>query len=387
MKEYYGPYGGQFVDEALLPILKTLEIEYAKAQESKSFQKEMGDMLTHYVGRESPLYFAERLTEAQGGARIYLKREDLNHTGAHKINNALGQALLAKRMGKTRLIAETGAGMHGVAAATMAARLGMECEVFMGTHDIARQTPNVDRMKILGAKVRAVSVGDAGLKEAMNVAIQDWIERCDETFYVVGSACGPHPYPSMVADFQSVIGKEARRQCVEMTGRLPDVVTAVVGGGSNAIGLFRAFLDDAAVKIVGVEAAGEGLHTGKHAASIEKGTVGVIHGFRCYLLQDEQGNVLPTHSISAGVDYPGVGPEHCLLHDTGRAQYVPISDKEAVDAFYALSRLEGIIPALESSHAIAQAMKMAREMSPDQIIIANLSGRGDKDMDNVRQNG
>lgn len=383
MNNFFGIYGGQFVGEALMPLLHELEQAYLEAKADPYFIAQMQRLQKEYIGRETPLYYASRLSDYCSGAQIFLKREDLNHTGAHKVNNTLGQALLAKRMGKTRLIAETGAGMHGVATATMAALFGMECEIFMGSEDVARQAPNVERMQILGAKVRSVSEGSAGLKDAMNEAIRNWVETIDNTFYVIGTAAGPHPYPSMVRDFQSIIGTEARRQIIEMTGQLPDAAVAVVGGGSNAIGLFSAFLDDLSVQLVGVEAAGEGLETGRHAATIEKGRVGVLHGFKCYLLQNADGQVIPTHSISAGLDYPGVGPEHCYLNDIGRVKYLPINDDEAVDAFLKLSQLEGIIPAMESSHAVAQAMKMAAKMPKDKSILVNLSGRGDKDMQNV----
>jgi len=381
---HFDIYGGQYVAETLMPALEELDAAYRKFRDDPDFIREMQYFLKDYVGRESPLYFAERLTEHCGGAKIYLKREDLNHTGAHKINNTLGQALLAKRMNKHRLIAETGAGMHGVATATVAALLGMECDVFMGAVDVARQAPNVQRMHALGARVVAVESGSATLKDAMNEAIRYWAEHCDDTFYCIGTVAGPHPYPAMVKDFQSVIGKEARRQCLERTGKLPDEVIACIGGGSNAMGLFAGFLDDASVKLTGAEAGGDGIASGRHAASINGGRVGVLHGCKTYLLQDAEGQITETHSVSAGLDYPGVGPEHSYLADIGRARYTVINDEEAIHAFDLLSRLEGIIPALESSHAVAQALKSAPEYTPENIIIVNLSGRGDKDMESVR---
>ncbi len=385
MKTHYGIYGGQYVAETLMPILHELEKEYLAAREDPAFQEEFRSLLKNYVGRESPLYYARRLSEHLGGSRIYLKREDLNHTGAHKINNTIGQALLAKRMGKTRLIAETGAGMHGVATATVAALFGFECEVFMGTTDIDRQAVNVERMQTLGASVRPVSEGSATLKDAMNEALRDWTARSADTFYVIGTVAGPHPYPLLVKDFQSVIGEEARRQCLEQTGRLPDEVVACVGGGSNAMGIFAGFLEDSDVALTGVEAGGAGIATGKHAASITGGRVGVLHGSKTYLLQDDNGQVLETHSVSAGLDYPGVGPEHCFLADSRRARYVTVDDEEAVDAFAMLARFEGIIPALESSHALAYAIRTAPAQSRDRIVVVNLSGRGDKDMDSIRR--
>ncbi|MCI5778317.1 MAG: tryptophan synthase subunit beta [Lentisphaeria bacterium] len=385
MNTHFGPYGGQYIPETLMPVLHQLEAAYLAARNDPDFQAELRDLLVNYVGRESPLYPAKRLTAHCGGAQIFLKREDLNHTGAHKVNNTIGQALLAKRMGKTRLIAETGAGMHGVATATAAALLGMRCDVFMGALDVSRQAPNVERMRTLGANVIAVDAGSATLKDAMNEAIRDWAATSEDTFYCIGTVAGPHPYPTIVRDFQSVIGLEARRQCLERTGRLPDEVIACVGGGSNAMGIFAGFLDDAAVKLTGVEAGGDGLASGRHAASINGGRIGVLHGCKTYLLQDENGQITETHSVSAGLDYPGVGPEHCFLADSGRAQYVTIDDGEAVAAFELLSRLEGIIPALESSHAVAQALKAAPRYGKDRIIIVNLSGRGDKDMASVRQ--
>ncbi len=381
---HYGIYGGQYVAETLMGALRELETEYFAAKKDPAFQAELDDLLTHYVGRESPLYHAKRLSEFCGGAQIYLKREDLNHTGAHKINNTLGQALLARRMGKRRLIAETGAGMHGVATATVAALFGMECEVFMGAVDVARQAPNVERMDVLGAKVRSITEGSQTLKDAMNAALREWTATSQDTFYLIGTAAGPYPYPMIVKDFQSIIGREARRQCLEQCGRLPDEVVACVGGGSNAIGIFAGFEKDPSVRLVGAEAGGLGLETGMHAASINGGRLGILHGMKAYFLQDDNGQIRDTHSVSAGLDYTGVGPEHCFLADSGRAQYTAIEDHEAIHAFDTLCRLEGIIPALESAHAVAQAMKDAAKMSPDQIIVANLSGRGDKDMDNIR---
>ena len=381
---HYDIYGGQYVAETLMPSLEELDAAYRKFRGEPGFVREMQGFLRDYVGRESPLYFAERLTAHCGGAKIYLKREDLNHTGAHKINNTLGQALLARRMGKKRLIAETGAGMHGVATATVAARFGFECEIFMGEADIRRQQPNVERMEMLGAKVRSVSSGTGTLKDAMNEALRNWVETADDTFYVIGTVAGPAPYPEMVKDFQSVIGREAREQFLALAGRLPDEVIACVGGGSNAMGIFAGFEADPGVKLVGVEAGGKGIETGHHAASINGGRVGVLHGSKSYLLQDAHGQVIDAYSVSAGLDYPGVGPEHAYLHDTGRARYTAINDDEAIDAFDLLCRLEGILPALESSHAIAQAVKNAKRLRPDQSIIVCLSGRGDKDMENIR---
>ncbi|MBQ4385763.1 MAG: tryptophan synthase subunit beta [Kiritimatiellae bacterium] len=383
MKTHYGIYGGQYVAETLMAPLKELELAYESAKADPSFAKELADILRDYVGRESPLTCAKRLSDHLGGARIYLKREDLNHTGAHKVNNTIGQALLARRMGKRRLIAETGAGMHGVATATVAALFGLDCEVYMGALDVERQAPNVERMKMLGAKVHAVSEGSATLKDAMNEALRDWVANCDDTFYVIGTVAGPAPYPEMVCDFQSVIGKEARRQCLEKLGRLPDEAIACVGGGSNAIGLFAGFIDDPAVKLVGVEAGGKGIASGEHAASINGGRLGVLHGSKTMLLQTADGNIIDTYSVSAGLDYPGVGPEHCHLHDIGRAEYSVINDDEAVAAFDALCRFEGIIPALESSHALAEAIKRAPKLDRDKILLVNLSGRGDKDMENI----
>lgn len=382
-KGHYGIYGGQYVAETLMKPLAELEKAYTEAKNDPAFKRELADILHDYVGRESPITHCRRLSEHLGGAQILLKREDLNHTGAHKVNNTVGQALLAKRMGKTRLIAETGAGMHGVATATVAALLGMSCEVYMGSIDVERQAPNVQRMKMLGAKVNAVSEGSATLKDAMNEAIRDWVTNCDDTFYVIGTVAGPYPYPEMVRDFQSVIGKEARAQMLSKYGKLPEQAIACVGGGSNAMGLFAGFMDDKDVKLVGVEAGGKGISTGEHAASINGGRVGVLHGAKTYLLQTESGQVIDTYSVSAGLDYPGVGPEHAFLADTGRAEYTVICDDEAVAAFDMLCRFEGIIPALESSHALAEAIKRAPKLPKDALLLVNLSGRGDKDMDNI----
>jgi tryptophan synthase beta chain len=380
---HFGVYGGRFVAETLMPPLEELDEAYRKYMQDPDFVAELDADLAHYVGRPSPLYFAERLTAQAGGARIYLKREDLNHTGAHKINNTVGQALLAKRMGKQRIIAETGAGQHGVASATVAARLGLECVVYMGEEDIHRQAPNVYRMRLLGAEVVAVNSGSRTLKDALNEAMRDWVTNVDDTFYIIGTVAGPHPYPAMVRDFQAVIGREARHQVVEMTGRLPDALVACVGGGSNAIGLFYPFIDDSDVQMYGVEAAGDGLETGRHAAPLCAGTPGVLHGNRTYLMEDNDGQIIETHSVSAGLDYPGVGPEHAWLKDTGRASYVAVTDTEALQAFHLLTRSEGILPALESSHAVAYTMKLAAEMKPDQTIVVNLSGRGDKDVNTI----
>jgi tryptophan synthase beta chain len=382
-KGHYGIYGGQYVAETLMGPLAELEAAYAEAKNDPAFQREFNEILHDYVGRESPITHCRRLSAHLGGAQILLKREDLNHTGAHKVNNTIGQALLAKRMGKKRLIAETGAGMHGVATATVAALLGMPCEVYMGAIDVDRQAPNVQRMKMLGAKVNAVSEGSATLKDAMNEAIRDWVTNCDDTFYVIGTVAGPHPYPEMVRDFQSVIGKEARAQMLAKYGRLPDQAIACVGGGSNAMGLFAGFIDDKDVKLVGVEAGGKGLATGEHAASINGGRVGVLHGAKTYLLQTDAGQIIDTYSVSAGLDYPGVGPEHAHLADTGRAEYPVINDEEAIDAFDKLCLFEGIIPALESSHALAEAIKRAPHLPKETLLLVNLSGRGDKDMDNI----
>jgi tryptophan synthase beta chain len=380
---HFGPYGGIFVAETLMEPLDELRVAYEKYMQDPSFLAELDADLQHYVGRPSPIYHAERLSRELGGAQIYLKREDLNHTGAHKINNTVGQALLAKRMGKTRIIAETGAGQHGVASATVAARLGLECVVYMGEVDVARQEANVYRMRLLGAEVRSVSSGSKTLKDALNEAMRDWVSNVDNTFYIIGTVAGPHPYPVMVRDFQAVIGRESREQIQAMTGRLPDALIACVGGGSNAIGLFYPFLDDKDVAIWGVEAAGDGLDTGNHAAPLCAGTPGVLHGNRTYLMEDRDGQIIETHSVSAGLDYPGVGPEHAWLKDSGRAKYVAVTDDEALDAFHRLTLTEGIIPALESSHAIAQVIKMAPEMGKDKILLINLSGRGDKDMNTV----
>ncbi|MGK0673397.1 MAG: tryptophan synthase subunit beta [Halothiobacillaceae bacterium] len=380
---HFGPYGGIYVPETLMAPLEELAEAYTRVKHDPAFQAELDADLADYVGRPSPLYFAQRMTAELGGAKIYLKREDLNHTGAHKVNNTIGQALLAKRLGKTRIIAETGAGQHGVASATVAARLGLKCVVYMGADDVVRQAPNVARMKMLGATVVPVTSGSRTLKDALNEAMRDWVTNVDDTFYIIGTVAGPHPYPMMVRDFQAVIGREARRQCLEKEGRLPDALVACVGGGSNAIGLFHPFLGDASVKLYGVEAGGKGLETGHHAAPLCAGRPGVLHGNRTYLMEDENGQIMGTHSISAGLDYPGVGPEHAWLKDTGRAQYVAITDDEALEGFRMLTRTEGIIPALESSHAVAYAMKLAPTMDKDAIIIVNLSGRGDKDMNTI----
>ncbi|TSA41370.1 MAG: tryptophan synthase subunit beta [Methylococcaceae bacterium] len=377
---HFGPYGGMFVAETLIPALQELNDAYQHYLEDPDFIAELDADLQYYVGRPSPLYHAERWSKALGGAQIYLKREDLNHTGSHKINNTVGQALLAKRMGKTRIIAETGAGQHGVATATVAARLGLECVVYMGAVDVARQSLNVYRMKLLGATVVAVESGSKTLKDALNEALRDWVTNVDNTFYIIGTVAGPHPYPAMVRDFQAIIGRETKQQCYAATGRLPDALVACVGGGSNAIGLFYPFIDDASVKMIGVEAAGDGVLTGRHSAPLCAGRPGVLHGNRTYLMADDDGEIIETHSISAGLDYPGVGPEHAWLKDIGRAHYVNITDEEALTGFYALTRMEGIIPALESSHAMAYTMKLAPTMKQDETIIINLSGRGDKDM-------
>jgi tryptophan synthase beta chain len=380
---HFGVYGGQYVAETLMPALIELEKAFDAAWADPQFHAEFENYLRDYVGRPSPLYFASRLTEHCGGARIYLKREDLNHTGAHKVNNTLGQALLARRMGKPRLIAETGAGMHGVATATVAALFGMECEVFMGEEDIERQQPNVQRMKLLGARVVPVASGSATLKDAMNEALRDWVATVENTFYVIGTVAGPHPYPLMVREFQAVIGTETRRQILAAEGRLPDQVIACIGGGSNAMGIFTGFLGEESVRLIGAEAAGLGVDTGKHAASIGGGRVGVLHGNKTYLLQDAEGQIQVTHSISAGLDYPGVGPEHAWFHDTGQVEYCAVTDEQAVAAFHLLCRLEGIIPALESAHAVAEAVERAKKASRDEVIVVNLSGRGDKDMASV----
>lgn len=382
-KGHFGVYGGLFVAETLMEPLAELRLAYEKYMVDKGFLAELDWELQNYVGRPSPLYFAERWSKELGGAKIYLKREDLNHTGAHKINNTVGQALLAKRMGKTRIIAETGAGQHGVATATVCARLGLECVVYMGAVDIQRQAANVFRMKLLGATVVPVTAGSATLKDALNEAMRDWVTNIDNTFYIIGTVAGPHPYPAMVRDFQTIIGREAREQIQTHEGRLPDALVACVGGGSNAIGLFHPFIDDKDVAIYGVEAAGDGIETGRHAAPLCAGKPGVLHGNRTYLVEDENGQIIETHSISAGLDYPGVGPEHAWLKDIGRAEYVAINDDEALQAFHDLTKIEGIIPALESSHALAYAKKLAPTMDKDKIIIVNLSGRGDKDIHTV----
>ncbi|MBX5040577.1 tryptophan synthase subunit beta [Rhizobium lentis] len=376
----FGIYGGRFVAETLMPLILDLQDEWNKAKTDPVFQAELKHLGAHYIGRPSPLYFAERLTAELGGAKIYFKREELNHTGSHKINNCIGQILLAKRMGKTRIIAETGAGQHGVASATVAARFGLPCVVYMGATDVERQAPNVFRMKLLGAEVKPVTAGSGTLKDAMNEALRDWVTNVEDTYYLIGTAAGPHPYPEMVRDFQSVIGAEAKEQMLAAEGRLPDLVVAAVGGGSNAIGIFHPFLDDSSVRIVGVEAGGKGLQGDEHCASITAGTPGVLHGNRTYLLQDGDGQIKEGHSISAGLDYPGIGPEHSWLSDIGRVDYVPIMDHEALEAFQTLTRLEGIIPALEAAHAIAEVIKRAPTMAKDEIILMNLSGRGDKDI-------
>jgi len=376
----FGIFGGRFVAETLMPLILELEQAYREARADPAFQAELDEFLKHYVGRPSPLYFAERLTDHLGGAKVYFKRDELNHTGAHKINNVLGQILLARRMGKTRIIAETGAGQHGVATATACARFGLKCVVYMGEVDVERQQPNVFRMKLLGAEVIPVSSGSRTLKDALNEALRDWVANVEDTFYCIGTVAGPHPYPEMVRDFQAIIGREAKAQILEREGRLPDALVAAIGGGSNAMGLFYPFLDDEQVAMYGVEAAGRGLDTGEHAASITGGKPGVLHGNRTYLLMDEEGQITEAHSISAGLDYPGIGPEHAWLHEVGRVHYVAATDDEALEAFQVCSRLEGIIPALEPSHALAHVMKMAPEMSRDEIIIMNMCGRGDKDI-------
>ena len=382
---HFGPYGGQFIAETLAGPVEGLRQAYEAAKEDPEFQAEFHRDLAEFVGRPTPLYLAERLSDDIGGARIFLKREDLNHTGAHKVNNTIGQALLAKRMGKTRIIAETGAGQHGVATATIAARLGLECIVYMGSEDVRRQAQNVYRMKLLGASVVPVESGTKTLKDALNEAMRDWVANVDDTFYIIGTVAGPHPYPEMVRDFQTVIGREARAQILETAGRLPDALIACVGGGSNAIGLFHPFLDDPDVAIYGVEAGGDGVETGRHAAPLSAGVPGVLHGNRTYLMQDEDGQIIGTHSVSAGLDYPGVGPEHSWLKDIGRVNYVAANDRETLDGFHLLTRTEGIIPALESAHAIAYAKTLAAQMKRDELIIINLSGRGDKDMQTVAE--
>ena len=380
---HFGDYGGIYVAETLIEPLAELEAAYRKYKDDPEFVAELARDYKHYVGRPSPIYEAERLTAHVGGARILLKREDLNHTGAHKINNTIGQAMLARRMGKTRIIAETGAGQHGVASATVAARMGLECVVYMGAVDMQRQAINVFRMKLLGATVVPVTSGSQTLKDALNEAMRDWVSNVHDTFYIIGTVAGPHPYPLLVRDFNAVVGREARAQMLEEYGRLPDAITACVGGGSNAIGLFHAFLNDRSVRIVGAEAAGEGLASGKHAASLTAGRPGVLHGNRTYVICDDDGQITETHSVSAGLDYPGVGPEHSFLKDSGRAEYVGVTDDEAMAAFHLLARTEGILAALESSHAIAQAMKLARELPKDAMVLANLSGRGDKDVHTI----
>ena len=379
----FGEFGGRYVAETLMPLILDLEREYRAAKQDPAFKAEMDDLWTHYVGRPSPLYFAERLTEHFGGAKIYFKRDELNHTGAHKINNCLGQVLLARRMGKKRIIAETGAGQHGVATATICARFGLECVVFMGETDVERQKPNVFRMRLLGAKIVPVSSGTGTLKDAMNEALRDWVTNVDDTFYCIGTAAGPHPYPEMVRDFQSIIGKEARAQILEREGRLPDAVMACIGGGSNAIGLFHPFIEDEGVRLIGVEAAGHGIETGEHAAALNGGKPGILHGNRTYLLQTDDGQIIDAHSISAGLDYPGIGPEHAFLRDAGRAEYLSCTDQEALDAFQLCTRLEGIIPALEPSHAIARVGEVAKELGNDGLLILNMCGRGDKDVFSV----
>jgi tryptophan synthase beta chain len=380
---HFGRYGGVFIAETLMGPIEELRVAYERYRDDPEFLAELADDQKHYVGRPSPLYHAQRWSAKLGGARLYLKREDLNHTGAHKINNTIGQALLARRMGKTRIIAETGAGQHGVATATVAARLGLECVVYMGAEDVQRQAPNVYRMKLLGARVVPVTSGSKTLKDALNEAMRDWVTNVDDTYYIIGTVAGPHPYPQMVRDFNSVIGREAREQLLEQAGRLPDAIVACVGGGSNAMGIFHPFLDDAEVRLYGVEAGGDGIATGRHAAPLSAGTPGVLHGNRTYLMQDRAGQIIPTHSVSAGLDYPGVGPEHAWLKDTGRAAYVAINDTEAMAAFHECTRVEGIIPALESAHALAYAMKLAPGLSEEDIVLVSLSGRGDKDIQTV----
>ena len=383
VRGHFGPYGGVYVGETLIAAVEELNSVYQTLSESDTFWSEFHHELNHYVGRPSPLYFADRLTQYCGGAKIYLKREDLNHTGAHKVNNTIGQALLAKHMGKTRIIAETGAGQHGVASATVAARLGLECHVYMGAEDIVRQAPNVYRMKLLGANVVSVESGSKTLKDALNEALRDWAKNVDDTYYIIGTVAGPHPYPQLVRDFQSVIGREAKEQSQKILGGLPDALVACVGGGSNAIGLFHPFLKDTTVSMYGVEAGGYGIDTGKHAAPLSAGTPGVLHGNRTYVMTDSNGQISPTHSVSAGLDYPGVGPEHSWLKDLKRVNYVSANDGEAMEAFHLLTKLEGIIPALESSHAVAYAMKLAKKIGDSRTILVNLSGRGDKDIETV----
>ncbi|MDH3234748.1 MAG: tryptophan synthase subunit beta [Alphaproteobacteria bacterium] len=377
---HFGIFGGRYLPETLMPLVLSVEAAYEAAKADPSFQAELDDRLAHYVGRPSAFYFAERLTELLGGPKIYFKRDELNHTGSHKINNCLGQALVARRMGKTRLIAETGAGQHGVATATVAALFGLPCTVYMGEVDIARQAPNVFRMKLLGAEVTPVTSGSRTLKDAMNEALRDWVSNVDNTFYVIGTVAGPHPYPAMVRDFQSVIGREVRAQCEAAEGRLPDILVACIGGGSNAMGLFHPFLDDPDVRLIGVEAAGRGVETGEHAASLAGGRPGVLHGNRTYLLQDEDGQITEAHSISAGLDYPGIGPEHAWLHESGRVEYVAETDEAALDAFQLCAKTEGIIPALEPAHALAHVRRIAASLSPDDVLVMNMCGRGDKDV-------
>ncbi len=379
---HFGLFGGRYVAETLMPLILEVERAYNDAKDDQAFQDELRGYLKNYVGRPSPLYFAKRLTVKLGGAKIYFKREDLNHTGAHKVNNCLGQILLARKMGKNRVIAETGAGMHGVATATVCALFDIPCTIYMGTTDIDRQAPNVSRMEMLGAKIIPVTSGTGTLKDAMNDALRDWVANVESTYYLIGTVAGPHPYPAMVRDFQSIIGEETRAQIMEQEGRLPDSLIACVGGGSNALGLFYPFLDDE-VRIIAVEASGEGIETGKHAASLNAGAPGVLHGNRTFLLQNDDGQIIDAHSISAGLDYPGIGPEHAWLHDIGRAEYVSITDQEAVEAFQTCTRLEGILPALESAHAIAHTIKIAGDLLDDHIMVLNMSGRGDKDMDSV----
>ncbi len=381
----FGGFGGRFVAETLMPLILAVEQAYEDAKRDPEFQPELDRYLTHYVGRPSPMWFAERLTERLGGARIYFKRDELNHTGSHKINNCMGQILLARRMGKTRIIAETGAGQHGVATATVCALFGLPCTIYMGATDVERQKPNVFRMKLLGAEINPVTSGAGTLKDAMNEAMRDWVANVDDTYYLIGTVAGPHPYPAMVRDFQSVIGTEARAQLMEMEGRLPDAVVAAIGGGSNAMGLFHPFLDDESVRLVGVEAAGHGLDTDAHAASLSRGRPGILHGNRTYLLQDDDGQIIEAHSISAGLDYPGIGPEHSWLHEIGRVEYVAATDAEALEAFQLCTRTEGIIPALEPAHAIAHVQKMAPAMGRDALILMNLCGRGDKDIFTVAE--
>lgn len=381
----FGDFGGRYVAETLMPLILDLEQEYRAAKQDPAFAAQMDDLWTHYVGRPSPLYFAERLTEHFGGAKIYLKRDELNHTGAHKINNCLGQVLLAMRMGKTRIIAETGAGQHGVATATVCARFGLKCVVFMGETDVERQKPNVFRMKLLGAEIVPVSSGTGTLKDAMNEALRDWVTNVENTFYCIGTAAGPHPYPELVRDFQSVIGKEARAQILEREGRLPDAVMACIGGGSNAIGLFHPFIEDEGVRMIGVEASGHGIETGQHAAALNGGAPGILHGNKTYLLQTDDGQIVDAHSISAGLDYPGIGPEHSFLRDTGRAEYLTCTDNEALEAFQLCTRLEGIIPALEPSHALARVADVIETLDKDGLLILNMCGRGDKDVFSVAE--